>query len=435
MRRKFEELRENLDEFVQQDEYAILLVGCLSEELAYVVKFLQALEEKHAHCYFVVFPAGFDGAEEYLDAVVASIEVQVAGANELRAGRGEPPFPGVPAELSDRRRAPTLRLRGILDYLRGLLPPADDEEGDEHLVVVGFLPLTCKDYEGYCTLMSAVATSPELQPSLERTRVVIYDDRSRSDLVRFLGTREVDNVLTFDIDLSTPALTDQLTRDASDPSLPLPERMNALLQLAALDYSYKRYPDALEKYGVLYQFYGKQGLLSMQALCLLGVGDTLFAAGHPKPAKERLQQGIALAMADKGALPVLVNLLLSVQGVCMALRHYEEAESYAESGTKVAAATLSPFVYTDFHELMGDAQLAQNRVKDGLVSYAKCKDLCKTYEYFHRWKSVLEKERKLYDAARMRCEQRDIEIQLGVVEALERRGGRGGAAQHQGAAP
>lgn len=430
MRRKFEELRENLDEFVQQDEYPLMLVGCLPEELAYVVKFLQALEEKHPHCYFVVFPAPFAGPAEYLDEVVANIDAQLTGANELRATRGEPPFPARPAALADRKHTPAQRLRGVLDYLRGLLPSPDDDE--EHLVVVGFLPLSCTDYAGYCMLMNTLITSPELRPSLERMRVVIYDDRARGELVRSLRSREVDHVLTFEIDLSTPALTDQLTRDASDPTLPLPERMSALLQLAALDYSYRRYPDALDKYGVLYQFYAKQGLPSMQALCLLGVGDTLFAAGHPQPAKERLQQGIALAMADK-ALPVLLNLLLSIHGVCMALRHHEEAESYADSGVQVAAAVLNAFVYTDFHELLGDAQLAQGRPKDGLASYAKCKDLCKTYDYFHCWRSVLEKEKKLYESARMRREQRDIETQLGVVEALER--GQGREAPRHGAAP
>jgi tetratricopeptide (TPR) repeat protein len=421
MRRKFEALRESLDEFVQQDEYPVLLVGCLSEELAYVVKFLQALEEKHPHCYFVVFPSPFDGPAEYLDGVVENVRAQVAGANELRPQRGEPPFPAVPEELSDRRRAPEERLRGVLDYLRELLPPPADDE--EHLVVVGFLPLSCSDYAGYCGLMNALATSPALQPSLDRTRVVIYDDRSRSELVRSLRARQVDHVLTFEIDLSTPALTDQLTRDASDPTLPLPERMGALLQLAALDYSYRRYPDALEKYGVLYKFYEGQGLPAMQALCLLGVGDTLFAAEHPEPAKERLQQGIALAMAEK-ALPVLLNLFNSIHGVCMALKQYDEAESYAGSGIEVAAAVLQPFAYMDFHEQQGDAQLAQGKLAEGLVTYRKCKELCEKYQYFHRWKSVLGKEKQLYESAQMRRERREVETQLAVVEELERRGGR-----------
>lgn len=425
MRRKFEELRESLDEFVQQDEYPILLVGCLSEELAYVVKFLQALEEKHPHCYFVVFPSPFDSAAAYLDGVVENLRAQVAGANELRPQRGEPPLPEVPEALADHGRAPEERLRGVLDYLRGLLPPPEPEtdDADEHLIVVGFLPMACRDYPGYCGLMNAVATSPALQPSLARARVVMYDDRSRNELTRSLRARQVEHVLTFEIDLSTPALTDQLTRDASDPTLPLAERMGALFQLAVLDYSYRRYPDALDKYGVLYPFYEKQGLPAMQALCLLGVGDTLFAAGHPQPAKERLQQGIALAMAAK-ALPVLLNLFNSIHGVCMALEHHEEAESYAGSGIEVAAAVLQPFAYMDFHEMKGDAQLAQAKLAEGLVTYRKCKELCEKYQYFHRWKSVLGKEKKLYESAQMRRERREVETQLDVVEELERRGGR-----------
>src|SRR5690606_34020295 len=162
-------------------------------------------EEKHPHHYFVVFPAPFDGAAEYLDGVVANIDAQVAGANELRAERGESPFPPVPAALCDRRRTPEQRLRGVFDYLCGLLPPPDDDDdSEEHLIVVGFLPMSCADYAGYCGLMHALATSPERRPGLEHTRVVIYDDRSRNQLVGSLREREVDHVLTFEIDLSTP---------------------------------------------------------------------------------------------------------------------------------------------------------------------------------------------------------------------------------------
>ena len=53
----------------------------------------------------------------------------------------------------------------------------------------------------------------------------------------------------------------------------------------------------LEKYGVLYTYYEGQGIPSMQALCLLGAGDTLHAAGQLDVAKQTLQRGIALAIA------------------------------------------------------------------------------------------------------------------------------------------
>src|SRR5262245_36412441 len=138
MKRKFEELRENLDEFVQQDEYPMLVVGCLSEELAYVVKFLQGLQDKHPQNYVVLFPQPYDDAARYLDGVVESIRLQVEAAGPIRAERGEPPFPPLSPALSDPERTPEQRLEDVLHYLRSLLPNEDD-----HRVVVGLLPLSC----------------------------------------------------------------------------------------------------------------------------------------------------------------------------------------------------------------------------------------------------------------------------------------------------
>ncbi|MCK6590343.1 MAG: hypothetical protein L6Q76_22495, partial [Polyangiaceae bacterium] len=332
MKRKFEELRENLDEFVQQDEYSMLVVGCLPEELAYIAKFLQALDEKHPQNFVVIFPKPYGDAARYLDGVVESIRLQVEAAGPLRAERGEPPFPPLPPELSDPRRTPAQRLEEVLHYLRSLLPNELD-----HRVVVGLLPLSCEDFESYGKLVASIMPEPTIQPWLKALRIVVYDDRRHKILTSAMRARKVQHVLTFDVNFSTPALTDALVRDVADPSVPVPERMSCLMQLAALDYSYKRYPDALEKYGVLFKYYETEKVPSMQALALLGAGDTLRATDHPVLAKQRLQQGIAIGMEHK-VLPVLLNLFISITGVCIQLRQFDEAESYADSGAKVAAA-------------------------------------------------------------------------------------------------
>jgi tetratricopeptide (TPR) repeat protein len=437
MKRKFEELRENLDEFVEQAEYPMLVVGCVSEELAYVCKFLQALEEKHPEHYFVIFPHPFVNADGYVHGIVENLMIQIEAANIKRAERGEPPFPPLPPDLADRRRMPENRLRSVLEYLRGLLPNEKD-----HYVVVGLLPLECKNQLEYVRLVQSVMPSPDVEPWMVPLRIVVYDDRSQKVIVRAMSQAKIENVLTFEVDFSTPALTDALSRDAADTSLPEAERMACVMQLAALDYSYKRYPEALKKYGILNNYYADKGIPSMQALCLLGAGDTLQAGGQPAAAKEMMQRGIALAMEHK-VLAVLLNALISIFDVCMSLGHHEDAESYADSGTKVAAGVLNPFAYADLFEKKGDAQLAQGKTGEGFASYLKCKELCKTYEYFYRWKSVLGKEAHLYEQARMGKEQRETEQQLALVEELERRGGQAGikkqaeeyAAAQQGGAP
>ena len=417
MKRKFEELSENLDEFVEQDDYPMLVVGALSEELAYVIKFLQALDDKYPQHYILVFPQPFETPTGYLDGVVESIRLQVDAASSSRAERGEPPLPELPPSLVDPGRPPAERLQGVLHYLRSLLP---DEE--EHRVVVGFLPLSCPDYEAYGKLMTTLMPVPVVQPWMQPLRVVLYDDRSQKKLTLAMRACKVEHVLTFDVDFSTPALTDALARDAADPSVPVPERMSCLTQLAAIDYAYKRYPDTLEKYGLLFKYYETEKVPSMQALALLGAGDTLCAAGHLKLAKQRLQQGIAIGMEHK-VLPVLLNLFTSITGVCMRLSQFDEAESYADSGAKVAAAVLNPFAYADMHELKGDAQIALGKLADGLATYKRCQELCKTYEYFHRWISVLERQKKLYESARLGRERREVEHEIQLARELEKRGG------------
>ncbi len=427
MRRKFEDLRENLEEFVQQDAYPMLVVGCTPDELAYVLTFFKGLAEPHPEHFFLFFPQPFDSPHGYLDGVVESIRLQVEAAGPLRAERGEPPFPPVPPELFEHRASAEKRLFATLMYLRSLLPNEED-----HRVVVGLLPLECADREGYIRLLGSIMPVAEIPPWMGALRIVAYDDRRHHALFDAMRANRVEKVLTFEVDFSTPALTDSLTRDAADPSLPTMERMACLLQLAALDYAYKRYEDAVEKYGVLYTYYESEKLPAMQALCLLGVGDVMRAVGNLRTAKEQYQRGIALAMEAK-ALPPLLNLLLSVVDCSLELQHFTDAESYAESGTKVAAALMNPYAYCDLHEKWGMALVAQKKLAEGIATYRKARELCKTYEYFHRWASVLERMAGLFREARMSKELREVEDELRGVRELERRGATAAHAHGGGA--
>jgi tetratricopeptide (TPR) repeat protein len=163
----------------------------------------------------------------------------------------------------------------------------------------------------------------------------------------------------------------------------------------------------------------------MQAICVNGAADAFRSGGQLEVAKDMLQRGIAIALKAK-SLPALVNLFVSITDLCAQLGQHDEAESYADSGAKVANAAISPTVYADMFEKKGDAQLAQNKVAEGLASYKKCEELCKTYEYFYRWKSVLARQVDFYRRAGMGAQLRQSEHDLALVEELERRGGKAG---------
>ncbi|NJK31856.1 MAG: hypothetical protein HC927_05240 [Deltaproteobacteria bacterium] len=254
MKRKFDQLRANLDEFVQQDEYPLLVVGCRPDELAYVIKFLQSLEEIHPAHLFAVFHQPFPNAATYLDEVVASVQVQLEAAAPLRAERGEPPIPALPLSVLDSRRDPGQRLVELIDHLRLLLP-----NEDEFRLVLGFLPLQCQDPQAYVDLVKALLSVTEPAAWMHAVRIVVYEDRDLRLLLTSLTPESVIHVLAFEVDFSPAAMADALVEDASDRSLPVPERMLALLQLAAIDYSYKRYDLAHAKYAALFEYYGRAG--------------------------------------------------------------------------------------------------------------------------------------------------------------------------------
>jgi tetratricopeptide (TPR) repeat protein len=415
MKRKFDKLRESLDEFAQQDEYPMLLVGCRSEDLAYVLKFLQALEQTLPSHLIAPFHQPFHDPVQWLDAMVASLVAQVEVATRNRAARGEPPCPPLPLELQDQRCPPPQRLVVLLRYVVDLLPNQDD-----YRVVVGLVPLECDDVDAYSALIATVIPHPEVPPWMASLRLVAWDQSERALLRNAMVQWKTAHVLAYSDDFSTPAITDALGRDAADQTLPLQERLISLQQLAALDLAYKRYGDALDKYALLHEHHYQRQEPELQALALLGAGDTLHAAGDPATAKTRLQQGIAVAMQCR-SLPVLSNLLSSVVAASMVLGHHADAESYADSGTKVAEASLNPFTFADFHELRGDAEIAQGKWDAGIHSYEHCRELCRTYEHFPRWLSVLDKQSKIYADAGMQRERQQIEDERAVVLELEKR--------------
>ncbi|MGC4095083.1 MAG: hypothetical protein QM756_45625 [Polyangiaceae bacterium] len=420
MRRKAEALRETLDEFVTQLEYPMLVVGCIEDELAYLFKFLDGIDDTHPEAFVLIFAGAFTTRHAYLDSMLEFLRVQLAGAESVRAERGEPPFPPIPPELADPRMAPEHRLQGILAYVGSLVP--DDKE---HSVVVGLLPLSCSDFPAYAQLIGSVMPIPEPQPWMAPLRIIARDERTQPVLKPAMERYRVEHVLYFEVDFSTPAVTNALAVDAADPTLPMAERMACLHQLAAIDFAYRRYPDAIQKYGVLNDYYEAQKLPAMQAICINGAADALRSGGQLELAKTMLQSGIATAMQAK-SLPALVNLFISITDVSAQLGHHQDAESYADSGAKVANAAISPTVYADMFEKKGDAQLAQNKIAEGLASYKKCEELCKLYEYFYRWKSVLGRQVEFYRRAGMGAQLHESEHELSLVEELERRGGKAG---------
>ncbi|WP_426745976.1 tetratricopeptide repeat protein [Myxococcus faecalis] len=413
MRRKLQELQDTLGGFVDQRDHLLLVIGCHEAEAAWVHKTLKGLDEETPSDLFLLFAHEARSATQYVTHVLANLEAQLEGANLTRKQNGEAPWPALPGRCQDPRESPGARLRSAIEHVRGLLPP----DGD-HRLVWALVPMKIEDRTGYSHLVGQLLPHDGFQPWMRSLRIIVRDEKEPPFLVPALRKLQVPGVLVYEPDLSTAALTDSLAQESVDPALPVPERMQALLQLAALDYAHKRYPAALEKYGLLHTYYAEQGLKELQALCLQGAGDVLRAVGKLALAKERYQQGLAVAV-NTLALPILINLSMAAGDVSLELKQYTEAEGYFDITDRVAAKALNPYPKADALEKLGLARYLRKDLGKAVVTWTGAAAFCRSVEYTARLRSVLQRLEKVYGEAGMVTEQRACKKEL---QSLPREG-------------
>ncbi|WP_434391126.1 hypothetical protein [Melittangium boletus] len=411
MQRKLQELQETLRDFVNQRDFLILVVSARDDEMAWVLRTLQGLDEEMDADLFLVCHQEAGPVAQYLTAVNADIAARLELANTAREAKGEPRWAPLPARSQDTRLPPHQRLQASMTHFSSLLPAQED-----HRLVWCLLPPKLKDRTGYAELVRQLLPIQGYEPWMRSLRIIVRDDRAEPLLGPMLLKIRAPGALRYEVDLSTAALIDGLARDAVDESRPVAQRMQALLQLAALDYAHRRFPQALEKYGLLYDYYAEHGAKEMQALCLQGAGDVLRQLGKPLQARERYQQGLALAIQTK-VLPVLLNLGMAAGDVSLELKHYPDAEGYFDITDRVAAKALNVHAKADALEKLGIAREGQANTAGALRAWNDTATLCRSVGYPERLRSALERMARLYENAGMRQERQQCLAELRTLSA------------------
>ena len=409
MQRKLEEMNVTLRGFVDQRDNLLLVVGSTDAEMPYTLKTLEGLDDTAPSDLFLLFSEPFTDAPSYASRILQSLLAQMEAAKEDLAARQEAPWPPLPSVCEDAGAPPPRRIRAAVDHLASLMPA----EGDSRLVF-GLLPLHIDDQEGYARLVGEFIPWDGPKPWMRGLRFVARDDRARPFLIPALRKKKAPGVLLYEPDLRPEALNDALAKDAADPSLPVAERMQILVQLAGLDYAHKRYPQAIEKYIVLYDYYAENNAPAMQAVALHGVGDVLRRTGKREEAKKKYQQALALAF-EVEALPVLLNLTFAIGDVSLELEDYAEAEGFFGLAQQLAGKLLNPFAKGDALEKQGIARYHKGDPDGAIAAWRDAKTLCASFDYHERRRSVLEWLITAYKDARMSAERHACEEELEAV--------------------
>jgi hypothetical protein len=382
MKRQVEALTASLREFVEQPDYPTLVLDATDSANVFPLKILAAFDRQDEEHYYLLFPEPCAAASAYFDAILKAVGDQIEIFNAELKARGMAPWPEPPLEVNDSRQPPARRLEAIIRFMGEHLPGAGN-------IVWAFLPGQLTDLSGYRGLITPLLLPADVPAWMDRHRFLVRDQQATPDIVPRLFQEKNDRVLVFDVELDNERALGSLVEAAADRTLPADDRMLAMYQLAAVDFAFKRYPDALEKYGGMFNYYKGTGNTTMQALCLTGAGDTLREAGKPEEALMRYQQSLAISSEDEN-IPVMHGGVYGAGCACLILGQNEEAERYLDQASRLASKLYNPYAKTEAMEKLGIARFRLSKTAEATDTWLKAKDLAKQFGNEERSKVILE---------------------------------------------
>jgi tetratricopeptide (TPR) repeat protein len=382
VKRQAEALLTSLREFIAQPDYPTLVVSGTDAELIFPNRALASFDRQDENAYYLLFPQPCVDAPSYMNIVAQSLTGQLEVLNTELAARSMNPVPELPLAVNDTRYPPQARLRAAVEHLGTHLPGTDP-------IVWGLLPGTLADPVGYRALVGPLLAEQSVEPWMDRHRFLLRDQEERQFLLPELKAKKNDRVLVMNLDFSNERWVDDLVKTASNKSLPAEERVNAFFLLATVDFGFRRFPQALEKYGVCFNFFAERGDTVMQSLCLTGAADTTKQAGRPEEALRFYQQSLALGVEQQN-LPIIQQGAYGAGVTSLELNRDRDAEGYLKHADDAAAKMYNPYAKCDAMEKRGLVAWRLGKIDEAIELWTKGKELAKQFFYNERAASILD---------------------------------------------
>jgi tetratricopeptide (TPR) repeat protein len=296
-------------------------------------------------------------------------------------------------------------------FARTLLPAPEG-----FVIVWVMFPMQIASRAAYAALMRDVLKHEFPFPWCHHMRILLREDPADPELARTLG--KPPRIAWYEPDLSPRAFEKALDEEIDDKALPLEQRLQAVLVSAGIDYSHKRYEQALGKYQLLLRYYMGKSNHALSALVLNSIGEISLAQGKQKEAGECWEAAVIPAtQGDPPALPILVNVVWNLATLRMSEKKWPEAEGYFNEAQKLATLQRNaPFKVVALEHL-GQAQYEQGKIPEALETWNAGLTVAEKLELPRERKAVLERLRKHYAGTRDQGKLREIERQLAAAPA------------------
>jgi hypothetical protein len=363
MRKLLENITERIRSFVAQSDQVALAVGCDASGAIPVIKIIEGLDDESDSEFYWVFKLDFEDQVQYASAIVGDFSARHEAIRLSMEKEGMQPWPAIPEGVLSEETAPELRLRWLMAFSRRLLPAPDGGS-----VVWVFFPFNIANPPAFAALMGAVMKHELPFPWCHHIRVILHDDLSDGEFKRVV--ERLPRWQWYEADLSVEAVEQSLAEEAADEKLSLDERMSALMVLAGMDYSYKRYAGALDKYHLLLRYHGGIGNLPMAAVALNGIGEVYWKLGNIREAAQCFETALIPASAGKHPpIPILLNVTLNLANLRLEQQRWSEAEGYYDIAQNLAVLARNGPVKIQSLENKGYSQLMQGKHREAIETW------------------------------------------------------------------
>jgi hypothetical protein len=379
-----EELRFALGSFVEQSDHFALVVDTRDEEVPLVIRSLDSLDEESPQDVYFVHTEVVGDAPSYVQGVVRAVVVQLNEVNEERQKKGSPILEPIPGECVDLKVDPLRRLKRLCMHMATWLPP----EGD-HRLVLALVPTAIRDREAHARIVGSLVPFHAYEPWMRGVRLMVREDKLSPFVVASLRKAEVHTALLYTTRVTVSDIADAAAAEAADQDKPEVQRINALLQCAALDVALGRLQPAMEKYGVLYHYYDKHNVLEMKATVVQGVGDVLGRVNNYTAARDKYLQALDIA-SDAKCLPIILNVTLALGEADMRLQLFSEAAYTFGIAADAAEKMMNPYARADALEKQGNALAGMNEWRSATEAWTGSAVVARDCAYDVRLADVLE---------------------------------------------
>lgn len=365
-----DKVRSDLMSFVEQRDDLLLVCPCRDQDVAITLQILRDVDESSGTDLFLFFSHEFRDASSWVSAAAKQLETEHRLASDQANAEGRPEIPPLPGELFDDKHPATERLVSLINYGRDQIPT----DGGHRLVWV-MMPLFVLDAAAWRALWSSLLPGREVLPWMRRLRIILRESPDWLAPQPKLATWP--RVRYAKPDFGPAALSSTLEEEAADESASALRRMQALLQVACLDYAHGRERQALERYQVVLSFYEKSDDLPMQAFVLNCIGDVFHRRRDYAQAQDWYQRAVK-PIVKSPSLVIFATIVKNLADVAYAQREYSHAEQYYDGWEKLAAKLFDVDGMVRAEEWRGRSQEQQGAWERATASWQAAVHLSRT---------------------------------------------------------